>query len=62
MMTLKKPINWGNEKVQLIFMLSIDDESKEYIKEIFEDVLELTRDKKTVESIIKAKEYVDIFK
>ncbi len=27
-MTLKKPINWGDEKVQLIILLSLDVNSK----------------------------------
>ncbi|MDD3362704.1 MAG: BglG family transcription antiterminator [Hespellia sp.] len=62
LLTLKKPINWGDEKVQLIFLLSLGAPSKDYIKGIFGDVLELTKDKKTVELIVKAKKYADIFK
>lgn len=61
-MTLKKPIDWGDEKVQIVFMLSLDATSKDYIKEIFNDVFELTKDNKTVESIIKAQKYTEIIK
>ena len=61
-MTLKKPVSWGEEKVQIIFMLSLDAASQAYIKEIFKDVLELTRDKKAVENMLKAKKYTELFK
>ena len=62
LMTLKKPVSWGEEKVQIIFMLSLDAASQAYIKEIFKDVLELTRDKKAVENMLKAKKYTELFK
>ena len=61
-MTLKKPINWGDEKVQLIFLLSLDVTSKDYIKGIFGDVLELTKDKKAMEVILKAREFSEMFR
>lgn len=61
-MTLKKPISWGEEKVQIIFMLSLDAASQAHIKNIFMDVLELTRDKKAVENILRAKKYTELFK
>lgn len=61
-MTLKKPINWGDEKVQLIFLLSLDVNSKDYIKGIFGDVLELTKDKKAVEVILKARRFSEMFR
>lgn len=60
-MTLRRPISWGEEKVQLIFMLSLDAASKDHIKGIFGDVLELTKDKRAVEHILKAKKYEDMF-
>ena len=61
-MTLKKPINWGDEKVQLIFLLSLDVNSKDYIKGIFGDVLELTKDKKAMEVILKARRFSEMFR
>lgn len=61
-MTLKKPINWGDEKVQLIFLLSLDVNSKDYIKGIFGDVLELTKDKKAMEVILKARKFSEMFR
>lgn len=62
LLTLKKPISWGDEKVQIVFLLSLGAPSKEYIKGIFGDVLELTKDKKAIETMIKAKKYTNIFK
>ena len=62
LITLKKPITWGDEKVQVVFMLSLDGSSKDYIKGIFEDVYELSKDKKELERFIGAESFTDIIK
>lgn len=54
LMTLKKPIMWGNEKVQIILMLSLDVRAKDLFKDIFNDITEITKDKEAIEKILNA--------
>lgn len=59
-MTLQKPILWGNEKVQIIFMLALDAKVENNFQGIFGDVLDLTRNIKNVEQVLRAKKYSEI--
>lgn len=54
LMTLKKPIDWGNEKVQIILMISLDPELQDSFKEIFSELAELTKDYASIEKILEA--------
>ncbi|MEG0366737.1 MAG: PTS sugar transporter subunit IIA, partial [Coprobacillus sp.] len=60
LMTLRKPISWGNEKVQIILMISLDPESQESFKEIFSELAEITKDYTLTEQLLEAKSYKDI--
>lgn len=59
-MTLQKPILWGSEKVQIIFMLALDAKVENNFQRIFGDVLDLTRNIKDVEQVLKAKKISEI--
>ena len=59
-MTLQKPIIWGSEKVQIVFMLALDAKVENNFQRIFSDVLDLTRNIKDVEQVLRAKKFNEI--
>lgn len=62
LMTLKRPIMWGEEKVQIICMLSIDVKLKESFRVIFNELANITKDTAAVEQILNADKFSDIIK
>lgn len=60
LMTLKKPIPWGNEKVQIILMISLDPEAQDSFKEIFSELAELTKDYTSIEKILEASHFKQV--
>lgn len=60
LMTLQKPIAWGEEKVQLIFMLALNPNGEINVQDIFGELLDLTKDYKSIENILKARKYSEI--
>lgn len=54
LMTLKRPIFWEDEKVQIVFMLAIDSRSKKDFQGIFGEVSNMMEDPATLEKILKA--------
>lgn len=54
-MTLKKPIPWGNGQVRIVFMLALDSGAENKIfQKIFGAIYNLTRTQKDVDKILKA--------
>ncbi|GGN55178.1 BglG family transcription antiterminator [Oceanobacillus indicireducens] len=51
-MTLVKPIKWGNKPVQLIFLLSIQKGKQKEIKSMFEELGDLLEDKDLIQRLI----------
>lgn len=62
LMTLKRPIIWGEEKVQIVCMLSVDVKFKESFKVIFDELANITKDTEAVELILNADRFSDIIK
>lgn len=60
LLTLQKPITWGNEKVQIVFLLGLESKSENNFRGIFEDILDMTKDMKAIEQILKARKYSEI--
>ncbi|MGN1343251.1 MAG: BglG family transcription antiterminator, partial [Traorella sp.] len=56
-MTLKKPIQWGEEKVQIILMIAMDPSNKEPFKLIFGQLATLTKDVERIQRILEASNY-----
>lgn len=50
-------IEWGNNKVNLVFMLSLKEEDKDYFSDIFEFIDSILKDEKKFRRIINIKEY-----
>ncbi len=60
MLTLQKPIAWGNEKVQLVFMLALNARTKTDFQGIFGEILDLTKNIKDLGQVLKARKFNDI--
>lgn len=60
LMTLKKPILWGSEKVQIILMISLDPESQDSFKEIFSELADLTKEYGIIEQLLEANSYKEV--
>lgn len=56
-MTLKKPIQWGEEKVQIILMIAFDPNNKEPFKLIFGQLATLTKDVERIQKILESNNY-----
>lgn len=54
LMTLKKPIMWGNEKVQIVLMLSLDARAQDLFKSVFSELAEITKDTEAIAKILSA--------
>lgn len=61
-MTLKKPIQWGEEKVQMVLMIALDPNNKEPFKLIFGQLATLTKDVERVQKILEANNYKEFLK
>ncbi|BES64642.1 transcriptional regulator LicR [Gottschalkiaceae bacterium SANA] len=64
-MTLKKPIQWDNEKVSIVFMIALDPDQSDSFKTIFKQLADLTSDIELIENMLEAnnfKEFIQIFK
>lgn len=63
MITLRKPISWGEEKVQIIFMLAVDSKMQESFQGVFGEIVDLTSDIHAVEQLLRVENFkeFDIF-
>ncbi len=55
--TLKKPIQWGNKSVQLVVLLNISKEKKQGLHPMHELLIRLLDNKEMVNNILKCKNY-----
>lgn len=62
LMTLKKPIAWGEERVQIILMLAVDTKAKDKWREIFEELADLTKNGAELRRILEADRFADLRK
>lgn len=60
LMTLKRPIEWGGYKVQIILMLAIDVRNNESFQSIFEELACITKDLSIVEDLLMANDFQDV--
>ncbi len=61
-MTLKKPIVWGEEKVQMILMIALDPDDKDSFRVIFSQLAELTKDTTKIQKILSVQNYKEFMK
>ncbi|SFB12769.1 lichenan operon transcriptional antiterminator [Lentibacillus halodurans] len=55
--TLKKPIEWGEKLVQLIFLLNVNKARKDDLKPMFDSLVKLIDNRFTVYQLLKCKTY-----
>ena len=60
--TLKEPIQWGSEKVQLVFLLNISTSQEADFKPLFEQLFLLINDRKKIQRLIKAANFTEVLK
>jgi mannitol/fructose-specific phosphotransferase system IIA component (Ntr-type) len=58
----KKPINWQNDKVQLIFLINIRNASEGKVKQIFNSFFEVINSRRKVERLIKSENFYEFIK
>lgn len=62
LMTLKKPIIWGEERVQIVLMLAVDSRAKDKWRDIFEEMADLTKNGAELRKILEADKFSDLKK
>ncbi|MBU5437030.1 BglG family transcription antiterminator [Tissierella sp. MSJ-40] len=58
-MTLKKPIDWGDNKVQIILMLSIDGKTQNQFEELFTEVVNIAKQPALIKEILEVDNFKD---
>lgn len=61
-MTLKKPILWGEEKVQIILMIALDPDDKDSFRVIFGQLADLTKDVHKIQKILSVQSYKEFIR
>ena len=59
-MTLKKAVPWGENKVRVILLLGIDIKIQEQFAKLFSDILEITRNPALVERLLTIGKYSEL--
>ncbi|MEG9295898.1 BglG family transcription antiterminator [Mangrovibacillus sp. Mu-81] len=54
--TLKEPVEWGEEKVSLVFMLAVKDDKQENVKQLFREISMLSEDPDRIQSLLRETE------
>jgi activator of the mannose operon, transcriptional antiterminator len=63
--TLKEPIEWGVEKVSLVFLLAVNNEEQKEVKHLFSEISSLSEDPRKVQSLIVQQDimnFLSVFK
>jgi len=58
----KKPINWNGAKVQLVFLINIQNAKEGNVKQIFNSFFNVISSQRKVERLIKSKNYYEFIK
>jgi activator of the mannose operon, transcriptional antiterminator len=51
--TVKEPVEWGGEKVSLVFMLAVKNDKQENAKQLFMEISRLSEDPDRIQSLLK---------
>lgn len=60
LITLKKPVKWGNENVSIVLMLSIDVKNQNSFLELFSEVVDLMKTPKMIEGILSSEKFNEV--
>jgi lichenan operon transcriptional antiterminator len=56
---LKKPVKWGENSVQLVFLLALNEKDKEEFSQLFNHLWQLVQNKKLVDELCSKVDFVD---
>lgn len=59
-LTLQKPINWGDKLVQLVILLNVNKDKKEDLQPMFQSLVQFIDNKQKVFQILECKTYSEI--
>ncbi|OJT87713.1 hypothetical protein BM534_10680, partial [Clostridioides difficile] len=59
--TLKNPITWGNEKVEVIFFISLENDKNLELDEIYEVFYDFIDNKKNINDILSATSTKEVY-
>ncbi|WP_201716360.1 BglG family transcription antiterminator [Rossellomorea arthrocnemi] len=58
--TLKEPIEWGVEKVSLVFLLAVKNDEQKEVKQLFSEISSLSEDPKKIQSLIMHQDIMNV--
>jgi activator of the mannose operon, transcriptional antiterminator len=58
--TLTEPVEWGAEKVSLVFLLAVRDDKQEKVKRLFREISLLSEDPDRIQSVLKEKDRLQL--
>jgi activator of the mannose operon, transcriptional antiterminator len=58
--TLTEPVEWGAEKVSLVFLLAVRDDKQEKVKRLFREISLLSEDPDRIQALIKEKDRMQL--
>ena len=57
-----KPVKWGEDNVNIMFMMNISEGDMENLRTLFNFIYEISQDKNLIDELIKTKNYQDFIK
>jgi activator of the mannose operon, transcriptional antiterminator len=57
--TLKEPVQWGTEKVSLVFLLAVRNEEQKEVKQLFSEISSLSEDPQKIQSLCMRENVMD---
>lgn len=57
-----KPVKWGDDNVNIMFMMNISEGDMENLRTLFNFIYELSQDKYLIDELIKTKNYLEFIK
>lgn len=60
LLTLKKPVDWGDRKVKMVAMISFSEENTNEIKDVVKELYQIIETKESVDAVVKIKDVKDM--
>lgn len=60
LMTLRKPIIWGEERVQIVLMLAVDAGCRDMFRDIFDELADIIKNPAIIRQLIEAEQFAGL--
>lgn len=60
LMTLRKPIIWGEERVQIVLMLAVDAGCRDMFRDIFDELADIIKNPAVIRQLIEADKFASL--